>query len=170
MTQFHRARAPLSPRSRRRRRLARRVVLPLAAAALLICLTLIGYARLGGAPVGHGEPYIWGGPDAYIAGDPVEGVYATCEIAPDAGDRRTVDIPGDADGLRLSAWFEGQAVIHCDRSVTIVTGRITRLYPAALHPAIPVTLAAIVAYAWYAGRPDDAARPTRNAPKHSSSL
>ncbi|GAA4923272.1 hypothetical protein GCM10023223_50700 [Stackebrandtia albiflava] len=139
-------------RSRRGRRLARRVVLPLAGALLATALLITGFARLGGAPADHRQPFRWEGAPVFIAGSTVPGTYTTCVIDPAVGERRRVAVPGDGGGIGLDTWFEGPATITCGRSVSVTTGALTGLYPVAGSPFLLWPLGFVVVAAWRLGR------------------
>lgn len=137
---------------RRRRRLARRVVFPLALLCLVIALTLNGFVRLAGPSAGRDHPYQWAGDTIFIAGGFQDDVYTTCAIVPESGPRRHIDIPGDEAGARVSAWFPGSADVTCGHTVSITSGPQSILYPLAANRVVILALAAIAAAAWWLGR------------------
>lgn len=140
------------PRSRRWRRLSRRVLFPVALSCLLLALALAGFARLAGSQASESQPFLWSGQTVYLAGSSTSGVYTTCDITPKAGPARQVEIPGDSGGTQLEPWFKGEAEISCGRSVSVTTGWQSALYPIAFSRTLILGLAASTALAWWLGR------------------
>lgn len=139
-------------RSQRGGRLLRRLVFPACALALVAALGLAGYARMGGSQASMDKPYFWNGGTVFIAGSTTEGLYTTCTVTAADGEVRKVDVPGEAGGIRLTAWFDGTATLSCGQSVSVTAGWQSILYPIAENRAVIMGLAAATSLSWWLGR------------------